>query len=58
MVSHRAHDVETTLYERCNDVKTLKRRRINVVLTLRVGWVIYYDKVRVKGRVLQLKFEG
>ena len=33
-----AHDVETTLYGRCNDVKRLKRRRNNVVLTSGAGW--------------------
>ena len=33
-----AHDVETTLYGRCNDIKTLKWRRNNVILTSCVGW--------------------
>ena len=33
-----AHDVRTTLYGRWNDVKTLKRRRSNVVLTLCASW--------------------
>ena len=32
-----AHDVRKTLYGRWNDVKTLKRRRNNVVLTSCVG---------------------
>ena len=35
-----AHDVRTTLYGRCCDIKTLKRCRYNVVLTLCVGWEV------------------
>ena len=35
-----AHDVRTTLYGRCYDVKTLKRRPYNVVLTSCAGWVL------------------
>ena len=34
--SQQEHDVKMTLYGRCYDVKTLKRRSYNVVL----GWVI------------------
>ena len=34
----QVHDVKTTLYGRCNDVKTLKRRHNNVVLTPYAGW--------------------
>ena len=33
-----AHNVKTTLYGRWNDVKTLKRRPYNVVLTSCAGW--------------------
>ena len=33
ILSQPAHDVETTLYGRWNDIKTLKRRRENDVLT-------------------------
>ena len=33
-----AHDIRTTLYRRCYDVKALKRRRYNVVLTSCAGW--------------------
>ena len=32
------HDVRTMLYRRCYDVKTFKRRRINIVLTSCDGW--------------------
>ena len=35
-----AHDVRTTFYRRYNDVKTLKQRRNNVVLTSCAGWVL------------------
>ena len=39
--SQLAHDVETTLYGRWNDIKTLKRRRNNIiVLTSCAGWVV------------------
>ena len=38
-LSQSAHDVVTTLHERCSNVKMFKRRRDNVVLTLCVGWV-------------------
>ena len=33
LLSQSVHDVITTLYGRWNDVKTLKRRRNNIVLT-------------------------
>ena len=33
-----AHDVRTTLYWRCYDIETLKRRSYNVVLTFCTGW--------------------
>ena len=33
------HDVKTTLYERCYNVKTIKRRPHNVVLTSCADWV-------------------
>ena len=32
-------DVRMTLYGRCYDVKTLKRRRNNVILMLCAGWI-------------------
>ena len=35
------HDVRTTLYGRCYDIKTFKRRLYNVVLTSCVGWMFY-----------------
>ena len=39
-ITQLAHDVKTTLYGRCNDFKTLKRRRNSVILTLWTGWII------------------
>ena len=36
--TQQARDVRTTLHGRCYDVKTLKRRHNNVVLTPYAGW--------------------
>ena len=52
--TQRKNDVAWTLYGRCNDVKTLKRRCNNVFLTTYVGWKavavqIITDTVRLPG---------
>ena len=42
LTSQLRHDVRTTLNGRCYDVKMLKRRPYNVVLTSYVGWDLLY----------------
>ena len=42
--SQPAHDVRTTLYGRWNDVKTLKRRCNDVVLTSCISWAFKSSK--------------
>ena len=54
LIIQQAHDVRTALYRSWNDVKTLKRRRNNVVLTPCAGWAALhhnrYDTVVTSNR--------